>query len=162
MKKVIPLVFVAWVSIISATQAQISKISTYHDKIKGISAKESDEIKYLFFGAAKRIGLKEDAVQNKLPEVLTLDFNQIGKLNTLIDKNGFQNIKVIDIKVDAVKPIDISPTDLALFPLLKFILIKSYEQISIEEIKTMLRSLLSSENVSDQIEVVFYKMERAS
>jgi len=151
-----------------ATKAQITKIDTYSNKIKDLSKADREAIDNLFFGPISRIQLNESRDPSVLWEEegtvkgVELNSNLISQLKNISHSKPFATAQVLAIKWEKGKDLNIGEDNLMLFGKLKYILIKSYDPISIDELKTLLKDLISSEKISNDIEIVYFQMELPS
>ena len=146
-------------------QAQITKIDTYSNRISSLSDDEKKKMDFLFFGLANRSQINdlENAITASGPvRVLELNYNDIDKLKDQKHSNSFQKIRVISINWEKGKLLDLKEEDLKDFLVLKYILIKGYESMTKEELKSLFSKLSSSEEISDEVEIIYYKMNPAS
>jgi len=149
-------------------QAQITKIDTYSNKIKGLPQKDRETLNKLFFGPISRMQLNETGkpiflwVEEGNTRGIELNSNLTNELKDINFSKSFSSAEVIAIKWDKGKNLILNEDHLSQFKSLKYILIKSYDSLSIEEIKELFKDLISAKNISADIEIVYYEMELPS
>lgn len=148
-----------------ATKAQITKIDTYKNRITSLTKEEKEKMDFLFFGAANRIKINDivtTSTNNGPARVLELNYSDISKLQDKAYSNIFQKIRVISIDWGKGKPLDLKEEDLKECLVLKYILIKGLDDLTKEELVNLFKQLSLSDELSDEIEIIYYKMNAAS
>lgn len=168
MKRSIQTTLVMCLCFVFGAQAQITKIDTYSNTIKNSSANDRESLDNLFFGPVSRIQLNDSEKPTFLSKdegsvkAIELNSNLISQLKNTSFSNSFKSAEVIAIQWKKGDGLILDADHLIQLKSLKYILIKSYDDQSIDEIKTLFKDLMSSESVSDQIKIVYYKMELPS
>ncbi len=164
MKRSIQIILVLCFCFTLAAKAQITKIDTYSNKIKGLSAAQKDELDLLFFGSVPKIFISEEGKSIMLwPEkgsvkTVELNYKQIQHLKDESLSISYKSVEVISIDIQKDKAFRLDDSYLSKFPNLKYLLISSSDEISMEEIKSILRDL----SASNQLEVLFHKINASS
>lgn len=168
MKKLSQIIMVVCLLFAFGAKAQITKIDTYSNMIKNLSANERESLDKLFFGPVSRIQLNESEKPTFLSKEagivkgIDLNSNLISQLKDTNLSNSFKSAEVMVIQWKKGDELILDADHLIQLKSLKYIIIKSYDDQNIQEIKMLFKNLISSENVSDQIKIVYYKMELPS
>ncbi|MDQ1139103.1 hypothetical protein [Pedobacter agri] len=168
MKRSIQIILVMCLCFVIKAQAQITIIDTYSNKIKRLSLKEREELDKLLFGPISRMQLNETgkptflwAEEGSVKGVeLTNDLT-----NQLKDTNFSTQLKyveVISIKWEKDKNLILNEDHLNQLKSLKYILIKSYDSVNIDQLKELFKDLISTKGISTKIEIVYFEMELPS
>lgn len=164
MNKAIQILIIFCLCIALKAQAQIKRIDTYSNRYKELPAEAQQKIDKLFFGAVTRMELngKNDQNDKGIVKVVELGVQDIALLENTNYSVSFQGAEVISITTKKGTILPLTAGHLRQFKNLKYILIKSFDSIGISELKQLLNELTSSDQVSDQIEVIYFKMQQES
>jgi len=164
----IRLVFLLCLCFALKAQAQLTKVEMYTDKVKSLSDTEKEKLESLLFGPVPQLQFKENGDpifvwENEGPvKAIAISFNEIGVLKNVKFASSFKTTEVIGINWEKGKPLPLKPDDLKQFKSLRYIVIKSMESISIDELKKLLNELISSKETSGQVEILYLKMQLPS
>jgi len=164
MKKITQIILVLCLCISLKGQAQITKIDTFSDKIKNLTAVDRERIETLFFGLSPRFQIQgaNSQAEKRPVKIVELNDEYIDQLKNINFSGQFQEAEVISIAYKKGHVLPLTPEHLLQFKNLKYILIRSFDNISVDELKDVLKELFSSSLVSDQIEIISLKMEQES
>lgn len=168
MKRSIQIIMILCFCFTLGANAQITKIDTYNNTIKNLSVSERDVLDNLFFGPVSRMQFNDSekptflAKEDGSVKGIELNSNQTNQLKDTNFSGSFKSAEVISIQFKKNDVLILNADHLNQFKNLKYILVKSYDNLSVEELKALFKDLMSSDNVSDQIKIVYYKMELPS
>lgn len=168
MKRSIQILFILCFCFTLGLKAQITKIDTYSNKIKGLTTSQKDDLELLFFGTVPKIFISQEEkpiilwAEKGPVSAIELNYKQIAALKNGNLSNSFKSVEVISLAVEKSKSFTFDDSYLTYFPNLKYLLINCKGELSIDEVKILLGNLKSSSSVSKDIEVIINETRTSS
>ena len=149
-------------------QAQITKIDTYSNKIKGLSAAQKDGLDLLFFGSVPKIFISEQGKSIMLwtekgsVKTVELNYKQIQQLKDESLSISYKSVEVISVTLEKGKSLELDESYISNFPNLKYLLINCPGKLTNDDVKSLLGNLTSSSSVSKDLEVILNETSTSS
>ncbi len=159
------IVFLVFISI--KTQAQI-KINAYSSKVKSLSEAQKEALDFIFFGPVSKVdfmGSDEPAFlwsEQGPVKAVKLAYDQLDELKDGRFATAFKTAEVISVFWKKGQALALNESYLTQFKNIRYLLISGYDDYNEAVLKDLLKDLINNAGTSNQLEVIYFKMERPS